>query len=83
MVEYTNPALITDVRITPVPHKGRTISGFGGAIPTRYMVRYMGRWYRVRMMQYGNAGSAYIRVHGWDLFLDTDTEHRLQGMSND
>ncbi|AVD99209.1 hypothetical protein SEA_BILLNYE_250 [Streptomyces phage BillNye] len=41
----------------------------------------MGRWYRVLMMQYGNSGSAYILVMGTVLFLDTDTEYRLEGLS--
>ena len=76
-VTYTDPALVSGVKVTDVPTSGQTVSGYGGRIPTRYMVRYDGRWHRVRMMQYGNSGSAYITVRGQDLFIDTDTEYRL------
>jgi hypothetical protein len=80
MVEHTIPLLVTAYRVTEVPWSGRTVSGYGGAIPTRYMVRYANRWQRVKMMQYGNAGSAYIRQGGRDLFLDIDTEYALQAL---
>jgi hypothetical protein len=46
------------------------------------MVRYANRWHRVRMMQYGNAGSAYVRHAGADLFLDIDTEYALMALGN-
>jgi hypothetical protein len=37
-----------------------TASGYGRRIPSRYMVRHNGRWRRVYVCQYGNAGTAYI-----------------------
>lgn len=37
-----------------------TASGYGPRIPSSYMVRWAGRWRRVYVAQYGNAGSAYI-----------------------
>lgn len=79
-VEYTDHKLVTATTRTTVPRSGQTVSGYGGRIPTRYKVRYgaQNRWYRVYMMQYGNAGTAYITVAGKDLVLDTDTEHELQ-----
>ena len=62
-------------------------SGYGSKIPTRYMVKYesgrkyeKSRWRRVYMMQYGNAGSAYILVRGKTLFLDSNTDSKLEGM---
>lgn len=73
----TDRALLTDIRVTDSPSYGRTVSGYGGKIPTRYLVRYAGRWRRVYAMQYGNAGSVYLVVNGRDTFLDTDTEHAL------
>jgi len=79
-VQHTIPLLVTEYRVTDVPWSGRTVSGYGGAIPTRYMVRYANRWHRVRMMQYGNAGSAYITRQGQALFLDIDTEHALTAL---
>lgn len=76
-VEHTDPTCVTAVKVTAVPWSGRTASGYGAAIPTRYMVRYGWRWHRVRAMVYGNSGSLYIRSSGTDLFLDIDTEYRL------
>ena len=79
MVTYTNPDMVTDTRATVEPSYGRTVSGYGGKVPTRYMVQYAGRWHRVYVAQYGNAGTAYIVHGGEDLVLDTDTEYRVQG----
>lgn len=77
MVEYTNHALVSDVRVTDEPRYGRTVSGYGSRIPTRFMVKYDGKWLRVYCMQYGNSGSVYVSRGGVTLFLDMDTEHRL------
>ena len=77
MLTYTDPALVTDHKTTTAPLSGQTVSGYGGKVPTRHMVRYAGRWHRVYVMVYGNSGSAYIVKGGETLHLDTDTEHRL------
>jgi hypothetical protein len=37
-----------------------TASGYGKRIPTRHMVKFAGRWRRVYVCQYSNAGTAYI-----------------------
>lgn len=37
-----------------------TATGYGSRIPTRYMVRFNGRWRRVYCRQYSNAGTLYI-----------------------
>lgn len=79
MSNYTDPNKVTGFTFGGTPRKGQTVSGYGGAIPTRYMLTYDGRRYRVKVMQYGNSGSAYIMVKGSPLFLDTDTEHRIMG----
>ena len=43
-----------------------TTSGYGRRIPTRTMVRWQGRWRRVYVCQYSNAGTAYIESKaGW------------------
>ena len=55
----------SDVRETVVPWSGRTVTGYGGRrTPTPYMIRHGNRWHRVRVMSYGNAGSAYITIRG-------------------
>ena len=45
-----------------------TASGYGGKIPSTWMVRLPGDkiWRRVYVAQYGNAGTAYVevKVHG-------------------
>lgn len=37
-----------------------TSSGYGERIPTRYMVKYNGRWRRVYAFQISNAGTLFI-----------------------
>lgn len=77
MTAWADDDLVTDVKITPEPRTGQTVSGYGGRIPTRYMIQYAGRWHRVYMMQYGNSGTAYILKGGATLVLETNTEHRI------
>jgi hypothetical protein len=79
-VEYTNADMVTDCKMTDTPRYGRTLSGYGRKIPTRYMVRYGATWHRVYAAQYGNSASIYIVHGGSDLVLDTDTEYRLESM---
>lgn len=84
MTTYTDTVHVSGIKATKVPMAGfggQDAFGYGPKIPTRYMVRYSGRWRRVYVMQYANAGSAYIVVNGEDRFLDTDTEHALMGVS--
>ena len=42
MVEYTSRELVSGVRVTDTPRYGHTVSGYGGRIPTRFMVNYDG-----------------------------------------
>jgi hypothetical protein len=79
-VQYTDSQLVTDVRVTSVPRSGQTVSGYGGKVPTPYMLKYAGIWHRVYAMAYGNSASVYIIVKGEDFFLDTDTEYRLMDL---
>lgn len=72
---------MADVPLNPYP------TGYGRKIPTRYWIRYengrfdaRARWHRVYVMQYGNAGSAYILVRGVVMFLDSVTESRLEAL---
>ena len=37
-----------------------TATGYGSRIPTRYMVKFNGRWRRVYCRQYSNIGTLYI-----------------------
>ncbi len=80
-IEYTDHSLVVATQITQSPTYGRTMSGYGGRIPTDRMIQYRtmtgNRWHRVFAMVYGNSGSLYIRSGGRVLFLDTDTEYSL------
>lgn len=81
-VRRTDFAHTTDVRITDAP-RNPSATGYGPKIPTRYMLEYDGRWRRVYMMQYGNAGSAYVIHKGADLFLDLDTEWFIEEIAKE
>lgn len=39
-----------------------TASGYGAAIPSRYMVRFNGRWRRVYVKVYSNSGTLYLKT---------------------
>lgn len=51
-------------KVAPLWWQGKalsfTVSGYGGRIPLPYMVRWKGRWRRVYVAQYSNAGTVYI-----------------------
>lgn len=63
--DVINPA---NIRTTAQPRysyrKSRNHAGYGSGIPTPYMVRVAGRWYRVKADCYGNSGSRYVTVAG-------------------
>lgn len=46
-----------------------TASGYGGKIPTSYMLRHSGRLKRVYVMIWSNSGTEYILDHGCRLIL--------------
>jgi hypothetical protein len=44
-------------------------SGYGSRIPTHHMIKLGRWWYRVYVIQKGNAGSAYVLIKGQRFFL--------------
>ena len=52
---------------TPTPKYRPSASGYGGKIPTRYMVKYEGVWRRVYAMVYGNGESLFANVLGQEI----------------
>jgi hypothetical protein len=65
---------VRDAITTDTPRYGRTVSGYGGKVPTAYKVRLTddptnGPWRRVYAMVYGNSGSLYVTRHGGTIFL--------------
>lgn len=85
MVEYLN---ISDVLTARVDYSGgydtadrRGRSDYGRMLVSPYRLTPLdGRERRVYVMNYGNSGSAYVRMGGRELFLDSDTEHALARM---
>ena len=51
-----------DYKATEQPRSGRTLTGYGGAIPTEYMVRFNDKWRRVYCRIYSNSGTLYIKA---------------------
>jgi len=49
-----------------------TVTGYGPRIPTRYMVKWCGRWRRVYCAVYGNSGSTYIGRGESRIFVDIE-----------
>lgn len=67
--------LRVDAMESPAPRSGQTLTGYGAKIPTPYLVKWAGRWRRVYVACYGNAGSAYIGKPGaWLATVDLDHE---------
>lgn len=65
----------TEAKEAPAPRSGQTASGYGAAIPAPYMVRHAGRWRRVYVARYGNAGTAYIGKPGaWLATVDLESD---------
>ena len=42
------------------PLRGQTVSGYGKAMPTAYMVRLNGRWRRVKACCHSNVSTMYV-----------------------
>jgi hypothetical protein len=73
MLDYLEDThAVTGTRRTDPPRSGQTASGYGARIPTSLELRIGARWHRVYVIQYANAGSAYIRKGGRRLFLRED-----------
>ncbi len=53
-----------DHKVTPEPRYGRNAHGYGSKIPTRYMIKWHGRWRRVYVVCWSNSGTPYVVVNG-------------------
>ncbi len=80
-LKHTDRTMVSMVKVEAAPRSGQTVGGYGGAVPSRFMVKYDGRWHRVYMMQYGNSGSPYIKKNGETLHLDIDTSYMLEDIA--
>lgn len=86
-VEYTDQKLVSMLAADEETPLNPYRSGYGAKIPTRYRIKYGSTpheiisWRRVYVMNYGNAGSPYIVYRGDWIFLDSDTQSRLEALS--
>ena len=63
-----------NVRRSDAPRSGQTVSGYGARMPLSREVRHNGRWHRVYIAQYANAGSAFISSKDGDFLVEIDGE---------
>lgn len=60
------------MKTTGTPRSERSDTGYGAKLPTQYMVKWEGRWRRVYVCNFGNAGTPYIGKPGaWLATVDT------------
>lgn len=57
---YSYSTYEVEYKETLLPRKGQTLSGYGKALPTQYMVKWQGKWRRVKVVCFSNCGTAYI-----------------------
>jgi hypothetical protein len=69
---------VTAAKLTDTPLSRQAIQGYGPKIPTGYMLQAGGKWRRVYVVNYGNAGSTYVLVHGTNHYLSPGAELILE-----
>lgn len=57
-----------------------TATGYGSKIPTRYMVQWKGRWYRVYCSIFSNSGTCFIVSKKETIYID---DYNMQEVEND
>ena len=67
-ITYLDSTQVDGVRTTLEP-RFYSASGYGKKIPTRWQLKIDGRWYRVYVIQFSNAGSAYVIIQGEARYL--------------
>ena len=48
-----------------------TATGYGTKLPTRYMLRFDGRWYRMYSICYSNVSTEYVLIDGEKVTVQT------------
>lgn len=78
-ITYLDSSRVARVHVTDEPTYNRTVTGYGGKLPTPYMLTLDDRRKRrVYAMCYGNAASLYVIVAGSNVFLDVGTESMIE-----
>ncbi len=69
-MNYLDMSTVTGRRIkTPVHLRTRT--GYGSKLPTTTQLRIAGRWHRVYIVRWSNAGTYYVIKGGERLYIAT------------
>lgn len=65
-----------DIKEKPLRHHlaglSYTATGYGSKLPTRYMVNFENRWYRVYSICYSNVSTEYVLIDGEKIIVQTD-----------
>lgn len=78
-VTYLDSHRVARVHVTNEPTYNTTATGYGGKLPTRYMLTLNDRRKRrVYAMCYGNSASLYVIVNGVNAFLEVGTESMIE-----
>lgn len=72
----TGESLLCPLSVTERPKHKASASGYGGKIPTEYLIKYKGRWRRVYAACYSNCGTLYIGTLGdpWTATVEIDSQ---------
>ena len=85
MVIYLDANMITEAKETEAP-RNRNASGYGNAIPTRFMVKLdrgpRSQWQRVYAICYSSVASHYVRAGAaGKRFLDVYSVERIKSLT--
>jgi hypothetical protein len=51
-----------EYKTTERPRSGQTVTGYGKAVPTQYLVKHNDKWRRVYCYIFSNSGTLYIKT---------------------
>lgn len=72
MVKWMELVSVIGVRMMDVLKGGWMVLGYGGKILMVSMIEYLGKWWWVYVMVYGNGLMLYVLVKGEEFILDVD-----------
>ena len=81
-IKYLEDLDILDIEVTAKP-LNNSVSGYGGKIPTEYLLHIGKRSYRVYAICWSNAASFYVTINNERLFLALKSLHKLEDFRNE
>ena len=74
VINFAERQLPVEFKVDPLDHHlhglSYTVTGYGNKIPSRYMVKYNGRWHRVYSCCFSNTSREYICSKGMQFTVD-------------